>query len=530
MNSGLRKAIIFLSAMSMILSSTGCGEKKQTEENGEMTISWLGIPWFGTGKEGGYAETLLEERYDIEIKPIFFDKAGYADKKSVTMLGGEIPDLIYELDPADLQSDANQRFIQEIPYEKIKELAPDYYNFINENCPEAWLYSNVDGKNYGLPNLDWGGKTPTAGIWRTDWLKNVGINKIPETIEEFHDALYKFRHNDPDGNGKKDTYGMTGDVGSWHKMFMEFFGAYGARPFSWVKTENGIEYGGLQDNVREALATLAQWYKEELIHPDFISDNVYDNKKFINGDVGYFTYGGGSRINDKELQTSLVNRITAVNPNAAVDNAYMPKGPRGEAGNFVWGYPAHVVAFGKDCDEEKLNKLLTIMNDIIKDEDLCVKLHIGDESKWKYIDESVGLDGGIEVIDEWGQVTAEHGMGYSASAFVFFAPVNASFKTAEKYTDLATKEYRAKYVPETLALGDYFNKADVVPSANKYFADLRNQQIIIMTKIIRGEQDISYYDDFVKFWETQGGEKLTQEANQLYETLNNIYSQVGVDK
>ncbi len=526
-----KKIISIILAAALCTGLCSCGEKKNAENgasNGKMTISWLGIPWYGTSKEGGYAEKLLEDKYDIEISPLFYDKDGYADKKSVTMLGGNIPDLIYELDPADVKNDVKQGFIQEIPFDLIKEKAPDYFAFINENCPQAWSYSNVDGKNYGLPNLDYSGNIPSNGVWRKDWLEKVGINKIPETLDEMHDALYKFRNDDPDGNGQKDTYGMTGDVKTWHMMFNNIFGAYNARPFVWVKTDKGIEYGGLQSNVKEALKTLSQWYKEEIIDPEFISDSIWDNSKFINGRVGYIANGGGGLINDVTNEHSLINQVTAVTPTATVENSFLPKGPNGDCGAFVWGYAAHVVSFGKNCDEEKLDKLLTMMNDMIKDDDLAVKLHMGEYgTMWKYKDDSLKEGGGVEYTKEWEGKYTENALSYQMG-FSFFDPVHISFKLAEKFVTDADKEYQKEYIPENAPQGDYFGKVDVVPSGAKYIESLRNQQIIIMTKIIRGEQSVDSYDEFLKYWESQGGAELTKEANEMDATLQNIYKEIGV--
>ncbi len=529
MNQKLTRTIAFAAAAMLVVSAAGCTEKKKSDPNEKMTISWLGIPWYGTAKEDGYAEKLLEDKYNIEISPIFYDQKGYADKKSVTMLGGTVPDLIYELDPVNVQSDVKQGFIQEIPYEKIKEKAPDYYAFINENCPEAWIYSNVDGKNYGLPNLDYNGKTPSgAGIWRSDWLEKVGITKTPQTIDEFHDALYKFRHNDPDGNGKQDTYGMTGDVTTWNMMFTEFFGAYGANPFSWVEKNGKIEYGGLQSNVKDALATLATWYKEGIIHPDFISDNIYSPSKFQNGEIGYLAHFGAADINDKDKATSMINKVQEVNTAATIENAYLPMGPDGKTGKFTWGYPAHVTAFGRNCSEEKVDFLLEMINDMITDEELNFKLHLGEEGMWQYKDESVGLESGVEPTAEWKDRMAENGMNITATQFVFFCPAGSTFDMSKKYIEARTKEYREQYKLNNAGYGDYFNKVDIVPSANKYLQELRNEQIIVMTKIIRGEEPVEYYDSFASFWNSQGGAELTKEANEVKVTADKIYQSLGI--
>ena len=138
--------------------------------------------------------------------------------------------------------------------------------------PQVWLYSYYEGKNYGVPNLFYTGKAPFIGMWRMDWLKNAGIDKVPETLDEMHDAFVAFTNGDPDKNGKKDTYGMTGDLTATHFTFTEIFGAFGVLPFNWMEVDGKVVYGGLQPETKQALALLAQWYKEGLISPDFITD------------------------------------------------------------------------------------------------------------------------------------------------------------------------------------------------------------------------------------------------------------------
>ena len=44
-------------------------------------------------------------------------------------------------------------------------------------------------------------------LMREDWLNNLGL-KAPTTLDELYDVLYAFTYNDPDKNGKDDTYGF----------------------------------------------------------------------------------------------------------------------------------------------------------------------------------------------------------------------------------------------------------------------------------------------------------------------------------
>lgn len=71
------------------------------------------------------------------------------------MAGGDIPDLVYELDPVNVFNDVDQDFIVEVPYGTIEKYAPSYYAYLNETAPAAWSYSRYMDANWGVPNLNY---------------------------------------------------------------------------------------------------------------------------------------------------------------------------------------------------------------------------------------------------------------------------------------------------------------------------------------------------------------------------------------
>ena len=109
------------------------------------------------------------------------------------------------------------------------------------------------GKNYGLPNINHAHMDARVPAYRGDWLKNVG-KEIPTTVDELHDVLYAFVHEDPDGNGKDDTYGYAFRSSHWQHYFGEIFGAYGILPFDWQEVNGEVVYGGLKEECEEVLA------------------------------------------------------------------------------------------------------------------------------------------------------------------------------------------------------------------------------------------------------------------------------------
>ena len=287
------RKVLALMCTAALLTTCGCGKTAKNSDE-KISIRWLGIPYFISTEEGSYAEKCIEEKFNVEIDPVFINSTAYTQKLPIQMSSGDIPDLVYLLDPQDVQNYENQEFIMEVPYEKIKEKAPTVFADICEKLPELWTYSRVGDKNYGIPNFNTDGSRHNMGLWRSDWLKNVGIEKVPDTLEEFHDAYYKFTFNDPDGNGQKDTYGCSAQLQNYFYFFNEIFGSYGVTPFNWMEKNGEVVYGMTLPETKQALELLRGWYSEGIIDPDFITDSTTTiiNEKFLKGKIGYYNMYG----------------------------------------------------------------------------------------------------------------------------------------------------------------------------------------------------------------------------------------------
>ncbi len=537
-----RKNILLISMLIILsLSVNGCNFNKSnsSETSGEtkekMTITWLGIPYNPSAKEGTFPEKLLEEKFNVEIKPIFLDAEGFRTKKPLLFSSGQIADVIYLLDPVQVQADVNQGFLAELPYETIKKYAPTVYNYINDTVPEAWLYSYTEGKNYGIPNWIDIGENHKLGLWRLDWLYNVGIEKVPETIDEMHNALLKFVNEDPDKNNKKDTYGLSGDIGAHWMTFTEVFGAYGVIPFNWMMKDGKVVYGGILPETKEALRTLATWYKEGIIHPDFITDksSTTIKDKFTNGNIGYMNHFGYYGFDNESISTSQISIMKKLNPNVKLAIATPPKGPSGKSGTHAWGKGGHIISFGRQLKDQpkKVAKVLEIIEYIMNDEEFALKLRVGEKGiHWDYNDAALGSKSGIKQLPPYDDRRQSDNECFRVhlGAPSFFALLSASQELGNKYVSHEALEFNEKYYSKPLGLVDVFLKADTLPSASGLLGDLNNMQLTVFGQIIRGEKDINYFDEFINIWKTRGGEQLINEANEQLKTRQEIYKKVGV--
>ena len=91
--------------------------------------------------------------------------------------------------------------------------------------------TTFDGKTYGLAQP--GAVAKNEGVCiRKDWLDKLGL-KVPVTTDDYLKVMKAFTFNDPDGNGKNDTWGF----GAWIELrtdeeglgrrFNPLFGAFG---------------------------------------------------------------------------------------------------------------------------------------------------------------------------------------------------------------------------------------------------------------------------------------------------------------
>ncbi|CAK4845454.1 unnamed protein product [Aphanomyces euteiches] len=136
--------------------------------------------------------------------------------------------------------------------------------------------ANFGGKLMGIPSTA-SSKESQNFIWlREDWLKNVNL-AVPKTMDELVKVAEAFAKNDPDKNGKNDTYGigltkeMIGaPLGLGYSILDGFFNGYHAYPSIWVKDSSGnLVFGSTMKEMLAPLTKLNEMYKAGVIDPEF---------------------------------------------------------------------------------------------------------------------------------------------------------------------------------------------------------------------------------------------------------------------
>ena len=250
--------------------------------------------------DDNYVQKQLEQKFNVKIKNVKFDRQGWKDKFNVLLASGQIPDIFpIDADETDMARWADQGIIASISPDEIRRTMPNYTKALESIDDGAWNVGFYNGKNWGIPKVWPAGSSGMLPGYNEAWLKKIGYNEPPKTLAELEDVLTKFVSDYPDGNGMKDTYGISGRGKLPFQLFTSIFSAYGVSPYQFKLGADGkVVYGGITEETRKALKLLNKWFNAGLIDPEFITaDNDQLNEKFANQKIGMVDNMGWRNFN-----------------------------------------------------------------------------------------------------------------------------------------------------------------------------------------------------------------------------------------
>ncbi|MFH5181719.1 extracellular solute-binding protein [Paenibacillus sp. TAB 01] len=150
--------------------------------------------------------------------------------------------------------------------------------------PQEWdQVKTKDGKIYGVFTKFQGGTMP---IVRNDWLKKLNLPE-PKTLDDYYKVLKAFTEQDPDGNGKKDTYGLS-TAGTYE--LQGFFSAAGLKQ-RYVEKDGKLDVPYSTDAAIPVYEWLNKLYKEGILDPNFATNDTGKMRNlFLTDRVGMITY------------------------------------------------------------------------------------------------------------------------------------------------------------------------------------------------------------------------------------------------
>ncbi len=198
---------------------------------------------------------ILQNYTNTDITWELYDSGSYYEKLTLKYASGELTTIMV--------TDQNAEFMSACKYNTFWDVTDylDLYDNLTVIPDSVRMNASQNGKLYGLPRSRNLGRN--ACSYRQDWADNLGLGEV-KTIDDLYNMAVAFTNNDPDGNGKNDTYGFGLDAwaGQWDIM-MPWFGVHNV----WGFDEKGdLEYYAMQDEFKTALKAFRQWNSEGLIN------------------------------------------------------------------------------------------------------------------------------------------------------------------------------------------------------------------------------------------------------------------------
>lgn len=479
----------------------------------------------------GYAEIstesstvkLYDETFNVKLNPIFIEPSKWDDLLNIKLASNEIPDVWPSNSMDRLIRYQNQGLLAEVPRDVITKYAPNIEKVINRDAPNGWDISTYQGKNYGIPYLNADYMYRDAIVWRAEWLANVGITKVPDTIQEWEDALLKFRNDDPDKNGKKDTYGcslsilapVTASFGPMVSMWWDS---------AWSEENGGVSYDGINPKMKDALALLNKWYEMGILDPEFVTG---ENKggywavstDFVNGRIGLSAMGNNYHWDRKTVAsdgTILIpsgpteEEFLKTNPNGSYEFGNPPLGTDGTTrGMTIAGIvpgSSYIFSYKLESEKDKLGKILQMFDWTVSDDKNWIQSQFGEENKHytvKNVDGYTMLERIVKKDDPEFKIDSD-----ALHQFFTMNDVEHCKLAFPVKNDYYVKEGFDKYGKVSI-----INKL-VMPSYSKVMTDLTKLLTETYVNIITGKKPVDSFDEFVAQWKAAGGDQLLKEANE----------------
>ena len=422
----------------------------------------------------------------------------------------------------------------------IEDLTESYNNCISDRIRKMYeSYGDslkdmvtYDGKIMALPETN-----ITDGpnlVWlRKDWMDKLGLSE-PHTIDDVVNIVKHFISEDPGNNGedaagKPNTVGLavdtdvTGECGYSSEFLLDIiFACFGAYPKQWIMNDDGeIVYGSVTDEAKEALSYISSLYNQGVIDNDFLLRTSTNICELIeNGLCGSF-FGPWWAPNNP-----LANAVSR-NPDANWQPYLIATDSDGTTSYHSQNPCYKYVVVRKGYEHPEIAaKMISVMFDKVRfdctdSEEFKNYYQLNVEPTARPLSINVDYNNALSICYRNIDATISGRKNPDSLELLersFYDACSEYIKNANK-TSTQWAAYMSRIKACSLIAQDnikvvdslYFKTTDTMKS---HWWRLKAKEKEAYLKIISGEEDISYFDTFVKEWNEQGGQIITSEVSE----------------
>lgn len=501
---------------------------------GKMTgMNNSNLPKGDTYEDNGYTR-YLKKQLNIQNKDVFEagENDNYQETVSMTIASRELPDVMVVNDMDMLQLLVDNDLVENLTqvYEdctssRIKDIYNSYGSEILDNV-------TFDGKLVALPetNIDDG---PSLCWLRKDWMDKLGLD-APETVEDVENIVHEFVQKDPGGNGKGETVGLvcddelTGGCGySYEYQNDIIFASFGAFPKQWIYNKDGeVVYGSVQNEAKAALGKLRQMYQQGTLDNNFLmreSSNIIE--LIVSGKCGSF-FGPWWSPNNPLMSAMQKN------PNAEWQPYLIQTDKDGQT-SFASQNPNDkyvVVRKGYKHPEIVMKIVSVLFDDLRYDEEdvremeryyqdnvdptarpLAINVDYKDALMRCY-DSLKDAIQGRKKLEDLGLLEGAYYI--SCSKYLDRKKDTSAQKSWEDWAAYASRMTACSVLKkgQTRQVKSLFFGETKTMKSNWWRLEELEKKAYL--EIVTGQKPLSYFDEFVKEWNRQGGEKIRGEVAQ----------------
>ncbi|GIN59089.1 extracellular solute-binding protein [Lederbergia ruris] len=474
-------------------SQSGSGSSKETKEDQPFEFSIM-LNLHVAETPDAKLQNLLEEATNTKMKIQWVPDNTYEERFNTALATGTLPE-VFLIKPINFiqQKDA----IRDGQY---WEIGPYLDEFPNLGKLKSEILDNtlVDGKLYSL----YAGRPLSRQglIYRKDWAERLGL-EAPNNLDELYKMMETFTLDDPDGNGKNDTIGLTdrGILGT----FQNFATWHGA-PNNWGEKDGQLLPEFMFPEYREAMKYFKDLFDHGYINKDAPVTSKTDQQNLLkNGTAGVYIGTMGDVI-------TLYEDAKKLNPELEFDVHNYIEGPDGEyRTRAIPGYGS-LLMFPKSAvkTEEQLRKILSFFDYLMTPEGSNL-LYWGVEGEH------------YEVIDGKASIIQSNLAAYDREIRPYTPFEIGEPETNGRYEGYFEYEPRAKADELYYDNNNYLVHDPTVTLESETF--IKNSETLAQImedaayKYFLGQIDDQGFDAAIEEWKKAGGEQVIEEFNASYQ-------------
>lgn len=265
---------------------TGCaGNSAQSSSSGSGSGSPTLSVWVRAAADGATSYQMIFDQFTkktgVKVK-VFSTLTDFETKLSAAAAGHKLPDVVVD-DASQQGAFEKQGIIREV----------DRQSIVGQADLTAAAWKSAQGASDKYLAVPFSAQANLLFV-RSDWLKKLGL-KAPTTWAEMVTVAKAFTTQDPDGNGKNDTYGLT-IPGSTSRGYI----SWNWSTYLW---QSGADYittsgGKVTPVINSAKAVdAAKWYEslfctDKVVQPGALNAvSAAANKAFQTGVTGMYLTG-----------------------------------------------------------------------------------------------------------------------------------------------------------------------------------------------------------------------------------------------